>query len=162
MIRWLILLFPVLLFAQEDPTYPIVEMALCVTDAQDLNTGERIKRWDIVGVRMPTSGVGRKERKNYLWIRVEGLSKVTFRALEQVNFDSTAGVWYDQRRYCIPFHRIKAQFPAFDLTLAVDSSQVYQPFLPVDSDGPWLWLPGQPPLNASGLIVDKKTGLYIE
>ena len=54
--------------------YPVMEIAINLVNYASLDSGhERALMGDIVAVRKPNTGVGRKEVENYLWMRVEGL-----------------------------------------------------------------------------------------
>lgn len=123
--------------------------------------GNRVKEGDIVAVRPPSNGVGLKEMRDFIWLRVDGY-----------DWHADSG-WLMQpggkkkrkkkRRYNIPFSVISAVSSSlgvtFDQAKARDPDIPYQPFLPVDAKGLFQTVVGVfPKLN---LIFDKDEGRFI-
>ena len=161
----IILLWTSFAFSQVEPaTYPVVEIAISTEDAANLASGhERKKIGDIITVRGLGNGLGLKEAHGYLWLRVEGFTDAYFDTLNVWLTESDKYKVFDKRRYWIPFSAIRDQFPVFDSTLAVDLNVIYQPFLPLDTETfMYLGETEQSPLHVSGLIKDRKTGLFVE
>ena len=145
-----------------NPDYPVMEVAINLIDNSPLESGhERSLVGDIIGIRNPNIGVGRKEVENYMWLRIEGLEKMEFYRLTD-SIITSAGK-YDKRRYCIPLEKIKEISPEFDIDLALEEDKIYQPFLLVDYDEGYYFVleDGQLPLQVSGLVFDKETQEYI-
>jgi hypothetical protein len=114
-----------------------------------------------VAVRKPNVGIGAKETKSYLWLRVEGLEEGEFPKLVNYIMDSTSNIIYDKRRYCIPLEKLKENYPDFDIDLALDQDTIYQPFLLLDDDYTFILENDVQPFQVSGLIYDKITGDYL-
>jgi len=146
-----------------NPNYPIMEIAISLVNYSPLESGhERSLVGDIIGIRKPNIGVGRKEVENYMWLRIEGLEEMEFSRLTD-SIITSAGERYDKRRYCIPLEKIKEIDPEFDIDLALEEDRIYQPFLLVDYDEGYYFVleDGQLPLQVSGLVFDKETQEYI-
>ena len=145
-----------------DPNYPVMEIAICLVDYAPLPSGhERALVGDIVAVRKPSVGIGVKEAKLYLWLRVEGVEDGEFPKLVNYIMDSTSDVIYDKRRYCISLEKLKENYPYFDIDLALDQDTIYQPFLLLDDDYTFILENDVQPFQVNGLIYDKITGDYL-
>jgi len=147
-----------------NPNYPVMEIAISLVSYAPLASGtERILTGDIAAVRHPDVGVGRKEVEEYMWLRIEGLEENEFYDLTELIEDSTSGIIYDKRRYCIPLEKIEEIDPDFDIDLALDNDRIYQPFLLVDYDEDYTFVleDGHLPLQVSGLVYDKAIGDYL-
>jgi len=160
-------------------SFPVAEVAIALRSKPDLIGGSRIQEGDIVAVRMADNhasrGIGLKEDKLYLWIRIEGwdlndFSRLTAKTKEPPDdFDQleppggTEPTPYDKRRYCIPLERLKIVMPSLDMEKARDLGVAHQPGLPFDTDGPFNHLEGTEmrPLNIEGLIFDKTIGDFV-
>ena len=143
--------------------YPVMEIAINLVNYASLDSGhERSLMGDIVAVRKPNTGVGRKEVENYLWMRVEGLEEHEFSRLTDAVITS-AGERYDKHRYSIPLEKLIEADPEFDIDLAQDDDRIYQPFLLVDYDEDYSIVleDGHLPFQTSGLIYDKVIQEYI-
>ena len=141
----------------------IMEVAIALENAADLPTGERKKEGDIITVRPTGTGIGTKEAKIYLWLRLEGLAdRAAFDDLGSPLFepDEATGLKYDKRRYCIPMERILIVEPTFDVDRARDEADLYQPFMVVDVED-FTYVTVDPPLQTSGLVYDKVIGDYL-
>lgn len=132
--------------------YPVMEIALCTVSGDVVDTDKRKFVGDIIVTRRPTIGAGLRELKRYLWLRAEGLEESEWGLLEAES-DT------DKRRFCIPLERLTQFNNQFDPQKAMDRSIIYQPFMPVDDEG--LWLFDQNPINMLGLIYDKEFGVYL-
>lgn len=148
--------------------YPVAEIALSLEYGGVLASGhERKIVGDIIAIRKPSAGIGMAEMKRFLWLRVEGLEENEFGTLTMLESEEGGPgedlTSYDKRRYCIPLERLKALYPDFDINRALDSDDIYQPFLPVDEDGPALYLTSSvvAPLSVEGLVFDKRTRTYL-
>ncbi len=147
-----------------DPNYPVMEIAIALVSYAPLASGhERIIEGDIVAVRKPDYGVGRKEIEEYMWLRVEGLEESEFSRLTDYISDSTSGIVYDKRRYSIPLEKLEELDPEFDIHLAQDDDRIYQPFLLVDYEEDYSFVleDGHLPFQISGTVYDKVTGDYL-
>ena len=147
-----------------DPNYPIMEIAISLVSYASLPSGhERVIEGDIVAVRYPDTGVGRKEIEEFMWMRVEGLEESEFSKLTDYVIDSTSQIVYDKRRYSIPLEKIYEIDPDFDIDLALKEDRIYQPFLLVDYDEDYSFIleDGQLPFQVSGLVYDKVIGDYL-
>lgn len=145
---------------QINQVYPVVEAALSLEDCRSLPSGhERKLTGDIVGIRPPDVGVGRKEMKRFLWLRVEGLEELEFQGLAGPLAFSKTEV-YDKCRYCVPLKRLKEVDPDFDIEKALDPDLTYQPYLLTDEET-GLFLATAPVFSVHGLIFDKLTGEYL-
>jgi hypothetical protein len=142
--------------------YPVMEIAISLVSYVPLESGhERVIEGDIVAVRKPNTGSGRKEAMIFLWLRVEGLEEAEFDKLTD-SISSSAGEMYDKRRYCIPLEKLIEIHPDFDVDLANDNGVLYQPFLLCDNeDYTFLLEDGHLPFEVSGLIYDKVIGDYL-
>ena len=141
--------------------YPVFEVALAVASKSSLASGhERVQEGDIVATRREYTGVGLKEAAEFLWLRLTGLDEsVVARLTDPSGIEEEEGLYvtfYDKRRYCIPLDRLAEVAPHLDLDSVRDTSQEYQPGLPLDEDD-YTYIPGaeQQPLEATGLIYDK-------
>ena len=146
-----------------DPNYPVKEIAISLISYAPLQSGhERIIEGDIVAVRDPNIGVGRKEVEEFLWLRVEGLESSEFDRLTD-NIQSSTGENYDKRRYTIPLEKFEELDTEFDINLALDDDRIYQPFLLVDYETDYTFVleDGNLPFQVSGLIYDKTIGDYL-
>jgi len=142
--------------------YPVMEIALSLVSYTPLESGhERVIEGDIVAVRNPGTGVGRKEVEEFLWLRIEGLEDSEFDRLTQT-VETTAGE-FDKRRFCIPLEKLEELDPEFDIDLALEDDRIYQPFLLVDyeTDYSFILEDGHLPFEVNGLIYDKVTGEYL-
>jgi len=119
--------------------------------------GERGLSGDIITVREPTNGVGLREMGHLLYLRIDGLDDYDMQALMEPLYEGET--WYDKRRYCIPFERLNELHP-LDFDRLYDVSDVYQPFLHVDSET-GLYLFDAHVFNVDGLVFDKMTQTYI-
>ncbi len=139
----------------------IRQLGLYVKSEAPLATGhERIQEGDIGVVLDPNEGITGSERYHYLWLRVEGLDDSDMDRLQDPNQPVRGGkAFWDKRRHCIPFRRLKEIYPPLDLAKVGDPIDKYQPFLPIDNDT-GLFLAARPPLSVFGLIFDKETQRY--
>lgn len=144
--------------------YPVREVALAIQDRQPLASGhERMQTGDIIAIRKPSRGVGKKEASQYLWLRIQGpdtneLDKLKG-MLDETGTEDDPGIEFDKRRYCIPLNRL----PGFvDTARVQDPTDIYQPFLPLDEDS-LLYLEGsqRKPFRVEGLVFDKLTGRFL-
>jgi len=133
-------------------SYPVREIMLCTVSGAVVDTDKRKFVGDIVAVRQPDIGAGLRELKRYLWLRVEGLEESDWGLLE-------AETDFEKRRFCIHLERLKQFNSNFDPQKAADPDIIYQPFLPVDDDG--LFVFDSNPINVLGLIYDKEFGIYL-
>ncbi len=141
--------------------YPIMEIGLSLEGKSPLASGsERKLVGDIISVHSPSLGLGLLEVREYLWLRVEDLEENEFAIIKQPMFQNEN--IFDKRRYCIPLERLQKVYPVLDVSRALDTNIIYQPFLPVDEDN-FMFLEGQleAPFSAHGLIFDKAIGDYI-
>ncbi len=141
--------------------YPVMEIAISLISYDSLDSGhERIIEGDIVAVRKPNVGAGRKEVRNFLWLRVEGLEESEFSKL--TDGISTSAGKFDKRRYCIPLEKLVEINPDFDVELALTEGLMYQPFLNCDDETYTFVLEdGHLPFEISGLVYDKVIGDYL-
>ena len=139
-----------------NPHYPVMEIAISLVDYAPLSSGhERALVGDIVAVRKPSDGIGRKEANIFMWLRVEGLEEnEMFMLTNEVD-------GYDKRRYCIPLEKIKELKSDFNEQLALDSNTIYQPFLTIDEENGFYFIIENTPLQVSGLVYDKVIGDYL-
>lgn len=137
------------------PEYPTMEVALSAISRKPF-ANERVLEGDIVEVRRPQLGIGRREASEFLWLRLTGPEVDELAGFKRslVEADTT----FDKRRFCIPFDRL----PPVDLARVRDPNDAYQPFLPVDFDS-GLFLEGAAaaPLSVAGRVFDKSTGLFL-
>lgn len=155
--------------------YPVKEIAIFLRGKSVLDGKERCQVGDIIEVRYPSIGIGKKEAKEYLWLRVEGLEELEFDRLKDPLGEpfSKSGdykrrdgsVKYDKRRFSIPLHILKRHLPNLNIDKALDLNTIYQPFFILDEDDQYttdfLFLADKPPLQAQGLIFDKNTNTFI-
>ena len=147
-------------------SYPVVEVGLQAYDYADDPGGERFKEGDIVDVRLPVGQIGLKERASRLWIYIYGPDLSFWRhkssGLYSGSIDeSIAGLdRYEKRRYCIPFTRLSALRPGWDLARIRDPFDNYQPGLVLDEDDLTIIIQDNP-IQASGNIYDKVTRTFI-
>lgn len=143
--------------------YPVREITLSVTDENPLASGhERKMAGDIISCYKPGVGTGRKVVSTYLILRVEGFERSQFDRICQPMEESAPDFFFDKRRYCIPFERLKIYMPRLDLDRVRDPDDIYQPFVPLDEDT-LLYIEGaeHPPISVVGLVFDKKTGMFL-
>lgn len=142
----------------------IMEVALALMNAPDDAGGERVKEGDIVALRPPGTGVGTKESKLFLWLRLEGLdTRAEYDVLTRLSFepdDEDTGTKYDKRRYSIPLRRIKRFDPGFSLPRARDPADQYQPYILMDEED-LTYLAVNRVFDLRGLVFDKGTGDYL-
>lgn len=141
----------------------IMEVAIALQNEPDDPGGERMKEGDIIVLRPQATGIGSKETKIFLWLRLEGLfTRIEFDPLKESIYepDEDTGVRYDKRRYCIPFARLQIVDPSFDINRARDSADLYQPYLVTDAED-YTFVSTNPPFQVSGLVYDKAVGDYI-
>ena len=146
-----------------DQNYPVMEIAISLVNYAPLDSGhERVLVGDIVTVRKPDIGVGRFEVYNYLWLRVEGLEESEFSRLTD-SIVSSAGEKYDKRRYGIPLEKLEELDPEFDADLALDTDNIYQPFLVVDYLDEYYFIleDDHQPFQINGMVFDKETQEYL-
>lgn len=149
------------------PQYPVFEIAVSCEHGGTHSGGlkERKCVGDIIAIRKPAGAVGRLEQSGYLWLRIEGLEENDMARLTEPMTDTgnvdTATVIYDKRRYCIPFERLQAIVPSFNVSRALNAADKYQPFIGVDEEPPYRFVREQRPLNVHGLIFDKQTRKFI-
>jgi len=141
--------------------YRVRQIGLYVKSEAPLATGhERIQEGDIGVVLNPNEGVAGIERAHYLWLRVQGRDDNDMDRLQDNNQpDIDGNVFWDKRRYCIPFKRLKEVYPPLDISSVKDPVDMYQPFLGIDNDN-GLFLITRPPLTVFGLVFDKETRRY--
>ena len=132
----------------------IREVALAVQDSNPNGTHERKQAGDIIVCRMPHSGIGLREMKEYVWLRLELDENVADRLMDSLEEN---GSRFEKRRYAIPLNRLSVLVSGFELSRAQDSADPYQPFLNVDEETGF-FLAASKPLRAEGLIFDKLTG----
>lgn len=137
--------------------YPVKEIAILTQNYND-HLHERAKEGDIIAIRKPHNCIGTKEQTNYLWLRIEGLEELELELLNEENYEGN--VRFEKRRYCIPLHRLKEVYPAFDITRARDMLDKYQPFMIIDEETGRYLTPVKP-FNIHGLIFDKTKGEYL-
>ncbi len=136
-----------------NPDYSTMEVMLSTVSYPELDS-ERKLVGDIVEVRKPDIGAGLRELRRYLWLHMEGIEFDEWAILK------TGIKGFEKRRFCIPLERLVQFNSAFDPVKAMDTTIIYQPFLPVDEEtGLWLYDPN--PINLMGLIYDKETGIFI-
>ena len=142
---------------QTNRQYPVFEIALSCEHGGTHTGGTKERKCigDIIALRRPATAVGSAEMSSYLWLRIEGLEENDMARLT----DPIDG--FDKRRYCIPFGRLAAIAPDFNVARAKDLNDKYQPFLNVDEETPFRFLTARRALNVHGLIFDKQTGGYI-
>lgn len=146
---------------QTNKTYPVMEIALsCEYGGTHTNgTKERKCVGDIIAVRKPGLGIGSAEMSRYLWMWLEGLDDDAMSALDSMMI--IADVIYDKRRYVIPFERIAAIVPSFNVSRALDLLDKYQPFRGVDEEPPFRFVRDSRPFNVHGLVFDKLIRRFI-
>lgn len=116
--------------------YPVVEIALaCFTRPG------RVEEGDIVACRAPLGMIGTAEAHQFLWLLVEGLDASGLHRLDQPWYSAYTGPQpaFDanlvgKRRFCIPFRKLQQVHPGFDPGRARNPADLYQPFLPVETD----------------------------
>lgn len=147
---------------QTDRKYPTMQIAISVEDCAPIGDTERKQLGDIIAVRAPSDGIGKLEAATYLWLNIKGLEENEFADLVKPIFNAAGSIVYDKRRFCIPLERLQRAAAFLDITRAVDTTDIYQPFLNVDGDFPYLFFPRQySPLDVHGLVFDKDTGRYL-
>ena len=156
-------------------TYPLIEVAVSTRSYSADGGGDRVQEGDIVAARIVTegpgyAGIGLKEAKTFLWVRLEGVEEDNIQYLIDAVSEEHPGRFeelepsatkLDKRRYCIPLSRLQSYFPELDINKACDPNDPYQPFLTIDpEDDKYLTLAPREPLNVEGLIFDKVTRTY--
>ncbi len=152
--------------------YPVYELTLALFSKRD-RQGEHIQEGDIVDAYPAGDviGMGRKEIKLFMRIRVEGWDSSQYGRLNTHlteppdDFDEIdpEPPKYDKRRYCVPLDRLNKVLPSLDLAKARDPNVIHQPGMPVDTDDPHDYLEGAEmrPLPIEGLVWDKVLGEFI-
>ena len=111
---------------QTNRQYPIFEVAPLCHNLPPCGAGERAMEGDIIAIRPPGQGAGRKERTRFLWLRLQGLEENEMGQLTTPLEED--GIIYDKRRYGIPLARLKQLHPSLDLVRTRNSTDIYQPF----------------------------------
>ena len=132
-----------------DPPPPVLTLVELV---------DRKKVGDIIAVREPGVGIGRKETHEYLWLTVRGKWS-DIHALTKPWAEN--GVKYEKRRFCIPLDRLKEVYPDFDKNRALDLSDFYQPFNPTDKETGLFLFKNNKVFDIKGLVYDKEKGKYL-
>ena len=114
---------------------------------------------DIITCRKPIGCIGRKERTEYLWLRVQGSDAGQLDALAwpiEINVNAEGvGTVVEKRRYCVPLDRLKKLY-RIDLARTRDLNDDYQPFYPVNYiTGECILEDAHAPLKIAGLVYDK-------
>ena len=138
--------------------YPIRQLEVFCGHYQDTLDNERLKLGDIIVARPPKNYIGFGQMYRSIWIPVEGLEEGEMNQLESRIVED--GVNFDKRRYCVPLLRLKEIVPSFKVNRALDSTDLYQPFLTLDEETGIIFRV-DPPLEAQGLIWDKARGVYL-
>lgn len=87
----------------------------------------------IVASRVPRDKIGDIERKLYVWIYVDGLSRADIETLGREEFSSPEELIVTQKyRFFIETDRLKDDLGAFDVLRAMDKSATYQPAVNFD------------------------------
>lgn len=132
-----------------DPPPPVLTLVPLV---------ERKRIGDILSCRVPREGVGLKERSEYIWLRVRGKWTDLAELKSSLNENGTK---YEKRRYCIPLERLEQIDPSFDTGRALDLSDDYQPFLPIDKETGLFLFQKNKVYDIKGLVYDKLLGTYL-
>lgn len=88
---------------------------VCVA-ARDFGPG-RAQAGDIIAIREPMAGIGKKEGVDFLWLLMDEED------LPQYEFSKL-----DPERPCLPLEELKAQCPELDLEKCKCPNTFYQPF----------------------------------
>ncbi len=105
----------------------------------------------------PYGYIGFREMYTRIWLRVTGWDISDYGKLTDL-WDE--GVDREKRRYCVPLERLQAIKPDLDVNRCLNLSDFYQPFLAVDEETGFI-LAESPPIEISGLVLDKATGDYL-
>jgi len=138
----LLLLVTTQVFAQEThKEYLVYRVWLSKFSYTMLESGsKRIKEGMIVESQSETFngkiisniyGMGTKDIKLFIAIRMRGYDRTIMNALKQENervIDSNNSITYDERRFMVKFEDLKILYPSFDLNRARDLNDPYQPF----------------------------------
>lgn len=150
--------------SEENPVYPVMEIAVATESLPDNPSGaERKKVGDIIAIRKSGQAIGTKEGKKYIWMHIEGLEEDEFTALTLQVYEPTdpeTGQPFDKRRYCVPMAKIQEVYPLFDESRALDTDDLYQPFVILDTEN-YSYISIDPPFQVSGLVWDKALGEYL-
>lgn len=162
--------------------FPVMELALSCVQAH----AHRKQEGDIVAVRAPLGMIGTAEARSYVWLLVEGLDTSLMTRLTEplyAAYNGTAPLSVDtpivdKRRFCIPFTRLQQVHAAFAPDRARDLRDVYQPFLPIETETYYYrlgsehqplhglrrlpaGLVGVKPLHVHGVVFDKRFMQYL-
>jgi len=135
----------------------IVEVAICTDNLADHTGGERAKEGDIIAVRPLGTGIGSKEGKLFLWLRLDDLTYEQYLLVQTVEEEETR---YDKRRYCIPLHRLEQLDSNFSPSRTRDQDDMYQPYLTVDEET-YEFVSVGSTFQVQGLVYDKVTQSYL-
>ena len=144
-----------------------MEIALAVSDQAPTPQGhERRMAGDIIAIRRPHHGIGKKETSEYLWLRIQGPDLSFLATLLQPmtdDVDALTGEVWEKRRYAIPLERLAQIVSRVDLDEVKNPSSFYQPFIGYDENNQLRVIPGteSPAIPVEGLIFDKLTGKYL-
>ena len=135
--------------------FPTMEVVLACEDLPPHTNGTKFRKQagDIIAVRDPLGYIGTKESSAYVWLLMTGLSLDEW-------WQMTASMVGAKRRYAVPFARLAQVASYFDERRARDVTDRYQPFHTLNEQTHH-WVDSRPPLQAHGLIFDKRTGRYI-
>ena len=145
----------------------IVEIAISTIDRSYVSRG------DIIVVRKPSQGVGLKELRTLIWLRVKGL---VWNEMTQLSHPITGkdGRELQKRRFCIPLLKLNEKLSELklakriqklniDIERAENSALVYQPLIAVDSIGLFSDTITPPVvLSVFDLVWDKEKNQYLE
>ena len=147
---------------QTKKNYLIWDCALLVQGYQDHGNHERANGGDIITIRPERDDIGMKEMRMYLWLRLYGLDDHEMYALKhQIEHPTNKRIFYDKRRYCIPFTRLQQQDPSLNLARVLDPQDPYQFYHGLDEDNGILTKGKRPAMHVSGLVYDKQLGRYL-
>lgn len=145
----------------------IREVAISVCNHAPVNGKPRCREGDIVACRRPGGGIGAKEGKDFLWLRIESAAPGFFDNLTRAQTDPADADDTDprtiivaKRRFCIPLDRLASVLSGFDTVKARDRDRQYQPFFVMDAQRRFV-SPAHSVLPASGLIYDKSSKAYV-
>ena len=129
----------------------IIEVQLSVSGSDDSGG---IQEGDIIATRNELRRCGREEMSSYLFILVTAAEEDDLLYLQ-------SGDDFFRRRFCAPFHKLQAYFPALNLSRVRDKNDIYQPFVEVNpTDGSFTWRTDRL-MSAFDVIVDKKDRLNL-
>ena len=131
----------------------IAEIAISTID--NIVDKKRIQVGDITTVRKPTSGIGFKEMRTFIWLRVSGLS--FNKMLELCSPEYLNEKIVEKKRFRILLGRLAQVEPFFNINLAKNPQIIYQPFLPIDASGLFLSPFTAKVYSVFGLVSDKQT-----